>query len=263
MNIIKRNRSSAVLITLAILVAIVDGFSAASMPATASQDAQRKPGKTVWDGVFTKEQAARGKGEYEDNCAACHSTGEGPTLFGEAFMRRWFEDNLNAPFTKMRTQMPLDSPGTLPDKAYVDVISFLLASSGFPAGAEELRPDPELLASIFVVEKEGTGGPAPNFSLVQVVGCLTQGADKSWVLTKGTEPVRARESGNSNPADLKVSEARPLGSQAFRLLDFPLLNRDTMKGHKVQAKGYLIRQPNSDDSLNLTSLQTLAESCAQ
>jgi len=252
------NRSSALLIALAISVAIVDGFPVASVGAAARQDA-REQRKTVWDGVYTNEQAARGKGDYEDNCASCHSTGEGPSLVGDAFMRRWFEDNLNAPFTRMRTQMPLDAPGTLPDNVYVDIISFLLAASGFPGGAGELRPD--VLASIFVVEKEGPGGPAPNFSLVQVVGCLTQGADKSWIVTNGTEPVRARDSGDSSPADLKVSEARPFGKQAFRLLDFPLLDRETRKGHKVQAKGYLIRQPNSEDRLNLTSLQTLAESC--
>jgi mono/diheme cytochrome c family protein len=257
------DRSSALLIAFALAFAIVDGFSAAAVRATARQDASKQGKKTVWDGVYTNEQAARGKGDYEDNCASCHSTGEGPTLVGDAFMRRWFEDNLNAPFTRMRTQMPLDAPGTLDDNVYVDIISYLLAASGFPAGADELRPNPEVLASIFVVEKEGPGGPAPNFSLVQVVGCLTQGADKSWILTNGTEPVRARESGDSNPADLKVSEARPLGKQAFRLLDFPILDRETRKGHKVQAKGYLIRQPNSDDRLNLTSLQTLTESCAQ
>lgn len=256
------DRSSALLIAFAMAVAIVDGFSAASVRATARQDA-RKPGKTVWDGVYTNEQAARGKGDYEDHCAGCHSTGEGPSLVGDAFMRRWFEDNLNAPFTRMRTQMPLDAPGTLPDNVYVDIISYLLAATGFPAGADELRPNPEVLSSIFVIEKEGPGGPAPNFSLVQVLGCLTQGADKSWILTNGTEPVRARESGDSNPADLKASEARPLGTQAFRLLDFPILGREARKGHKVQAKGYLIRQPNSDDRLNLTSLQTLAESCVQ
>jgi mono/diheme cytochrome c family protein len=262
MSIVVPSRFSPLLIALSMFVAIVDGFSAASVRATASQDA-RKQMKTVWDGVYTKEQAARGKGEYDDNCAGCHSTGEGPTLVGDAFMRRWFEDNLNAPFTKMRTQMPLDAPGTLSDKSYVDVISFLLAASGFPAGADELRPNPEVLATIFVVEKEGPGGPAPNFSLVQVVGCLTQGTDKSWMLTGSTEPVRAKESGDSNPAELKVSEAKPLGNQLIRLLDFPVLSRDSMKGHKVQAKGYLIKQPNSDDSLNLTSLQTLAESCGQ
>jgi len=261
MNMV-RNRFSALLIALAISVAIVDGFSAASVRATARQDA-RKQGKTVWDGVYTNEQAARGKGDYDDNCASCHSTGEGPSLVGDAFMRRWFEDNLNAPFTRMRTQMPLDAPGTLPDNVYVDIMSFLLAATGFPAGADELRPNPDVLASIFVVEKEGPGGPAPNFSLVQVVGCLTQSADKSWILANGTEPVRARDSGDSSPADLKVSEAKPMGSQAFRLLDFPILGRETRKGHKVQAKGYLIRQPNSDDRLNLTSLQTLAESCPE
>jgi hypothetical protein len=146
---------------------------------------------------------------------------------------------------------------------YLDVLSFVLEESGFPAGTEELTANSTQLASIAIIEKSGPGGPVPNFSLVQIVGCLTQGANKAWMLTNGTEPTRAAESGDSPAADLKALAALPLGKGAFRLLDYPALGREARRGHKVQAKGFLIRQPNSEDRLNPTALQTLAESCPQ
>ena len=46
--------------------------------------------KTVWDGVFTAEQAARGQMIYATTCAACHGADLGgvnhPALKGEAFL---------------------------------------------------------------------------------------------------------------------------------------------------------------------------------
>ena len=65
-----------------------------------------QPSRSVWDGVYTAAQAARGKADYEVSCASCHDTGEGPPLVGDAFMRRWFEDSLKDLYTKMRTTMP-------------------------------------------------------------------------------------------------------------------------------------------------------------
>ena len=156
--------------------------------------------------------------------------------------------------------MPSDAPGSLTDRVYLDIVTYLLEASGFPAGASELRLDPELLASILVVGKRGPGGPVPNFSLVQVIGCLTQNAGNAWMLTRSTEPVRARNSGDSQPTDVKPLDAKPLGTLVFRLLDFPSVGRSARPGYKVQAKGFLIRQPN-DDRLNLTSLQVVGETC--
>ena len=80
------------------------------------------------------------------------------------------------------------------------------------------------------------------------------------MLTNGTEPTRAADSGDSPAADLKASSSLPLGKGAFRLLDYPALGREARRGHKVQAKGFLIRQP-TEDRINPTALQTLAESC--
>jgi hypothetical protein len=82
------------------------------------------------------------------------------------------------------------------------------------------------------------------------------------MLNNSSEPIRAKDPGDASPADLRASESTPLGKGAFRLLDYPALSRETHRGHKVQVKGFLIRQPNSEDRLNPTSLQTLADSCA-
>jgi mono/diheme cytochrome c family protein len=256
-----QNTLCVILVLPVFYVAVVEGLSSPSMRALASQ-APGSQSETVWDGVYTSEQAARGKVVYEQNCADCHSTGEAPTLFGGTFMRRWFEDSLNSVYTKMRSQMPLNTPGSLPEAAYLDILSFVLAENGFPAGAEPLTSNAQRLTGILVTEKGGAGAPVPNFSLVQVVGCLTQSANKAWLLINSSDPVRATEPGESAPADLKTSESKPLGAGTVRLLDYPALGREARKNHKVQVKGFLIRQPNSEDRINPTALQTLAESCA-
>ena len=58
---------------------------------------------------------------------------------------------------------------------------------------------------------------------------------------------------------MKNSEAAPLGTQTFRLLNvYP--RPDPYKGHKVEAKGFLIRDPGGN-RINVTSVQTLASGC--
>jgi hypothetical protein len=161
----------------------------------------------------------------------------------------------------MRDTMPADAPGSLAGPVYLDILTYLMEESGFPAGAGELAASPDLLASILVVGKSGPGGPVPNFSLVLVVGCLTRAADSSWRLTDSTEPVRTSEVGDSPPATVKAAAAQPLGRHVFRILDFPSPRAgDALDGHKVQAKGFLVRQAD-DDGLNLTALQSLGSTC--
>jgi hypothetical protein len=172
-------------------------------------------------------------------------------------MRSWFEADLNSLLTKLRT-MPADAPGTLSDESYLDIMAHLLELNGFPPGASELEAEPALLTGIVVVDK-GTQS-IPNFSLVQVVGCLTRGADKAWAVTSGTEPLRTKDPGDSPAVDPANGEAMALGSQSYRLLELSLLGRQTPEGHKVRVKGFLIRQP-TGDQLNVTSLQSVSSSC--
>lgn len=233
-------------------------ISTAAFVRVTAQEATPSPTRTVWDGVYNTTQAARGRAEYESNCASCHNGGEGPSLVGDTFMRSWFEDSLNDVLTKMRTAMPENAPGSLSDTAYLDILAFILESNGFPAGARELLPQSAQLAGVLVVGKEGPGGPVPNFSLVRVVGCLTQ-SDNAWVLTHGSEPARVKEPGASSASELSAAGTKPLGPHVFRLLDLPP-KIDAIKGGKVQAKGFLIRQPN-DLRLNLTAVEALGTSC--
>ena len=73
------------------------GFAFAAAMAVALTDGTRigvqaQEKYSVWDGVYSEEQAARGKVEYEYNCGTCHIhdlTGDSikdvPALAGEDF----------------------------------------------------------------------------------------------------------------------------------------------------------------------------------
>jgi cytochrome c553 len=111
----------------------------------APQNAQ--PGGGVWSGVFTAQQAARGKSSYDGVCARCHGvqlTGGadgGPTLTGGTFLGRWSNDTLASLFVKIRDTMPRNTPGTISEDVKVEILAYLLQQNGFPAGTSELKAD--------------------------------------------------------------------------------------------------------------------------
>src|SRR6185369_16465377 len=99
--------------------------------------------RTVWDGVFTAEQAARGRTIFATTCAACHgadlSGGNGPELKREVFVNHWMEGSLDALFTRVKSMPP--NRANLGDTAYLDLLAFLLDTNAFPAGAQELTAE--------------------------------------------------------------------------------------------------------------------------
>jgi len=220
--------------------------------------------KTVLDGVYTEAQAGRGEMEYEGNCAKCHEGADvdGPSLKGDPFIDRWREDSLGSLFTFIKTRMPRDNAGKLSENIYRDILAFLLALNDYPAGGQELTA--ETIPSTRLVGKDGPK-PLPTNALVLVAGCLTPGSNDTWILTNASEPVRTREGDKATAEEVKASAARASGSLAFRLQNLgdlrPAFNPDTEKGHKVQAKGVLIRQ-SGNDRINVTSLATVAPVCA-
>jgi hypothetical protein len=172
-------------------------------------------------------------------------------------MEKYREASLHLLFDKIKTTMPRNAAGTLSDQAYVDIVGYLLSENEFPAGSDELRVD--LLPHIQIVGKGGSA-PVPNFSLIQVVGCLVHNeADNSWLLTHGTEPARA---GRPQPseADVAASGKVSLGSQVFHLMLSPAYKPASHKDKKVEVRGFLIRRP-KDSRINITSLATLAPAC--
>jgi len=235
--------------------AILAGYGAAIMPAAAAAD------KTVWDGVFTSEQAARGGTVYATECSACHRDGlperARPAADGGRFMEAWAEDSLKSLFTVIKTTMPQSAPGSLSDAAYTDIVAYILKENAFPPGSEELTP-----AALEAIRVQGKGGPeaVPNFALVRVAGCLTRTADKAWVLSRASEPVRTRDHNAGEETKPEAIAPRPAGARSFKLLQV-YLGSDSDSGRQVEVRGFLIRVPN-DDRINVTSMRKLAESCA-
>ncbi len=224
---------------------------------------QEKPGRSVLDGVYTDSQAKRGQAEYEMSCAKCHEGADvdGPPLTGDPFIDRWREDKLTSLFIFVRTQMPRDTPGKLPEADYRDILAFLLQANGYPAGTAELTA-----AAIDNTELVGKDGPTalPTNALVVVVGCLAPGEKDSWTLTHASRPARTRIADASTADEMNNSKAKPLGDQQFMLQDLADLrsgfNPASDQGHKIQIKGVLIRQTNRD-RIHATSLENLAEKC--
>jgi len=210
--------------------------------------------KTVWDGVYTDAQAARGQAAFDSRCRQCHRSG-----FFQGFIERWREDKLSGIFNFISTRMPLDNPGSARPDQYLDIITYFLSLNNLPTGTEELTP--AALGAVQVQRKDGPA-PLPDDVIVRVVGCLTQGADNAWTLTMASEPGRTREPTASTEAELKSSAAQPLGTRTFPLPDAGSRSPDTHKGHKVEAKGFVDRKP-AGDRLLLTALQTVAPSCPE
>jgi quinoprotein glucose dehydrogenase len=145
------------------------GFAAIAASATAAVSAVRTEGnarpqsppgssaahstRSVWDGVYTKEQSDRGKTLYTANCLRCHGEsleGGGPVraLTGLEFAANWNGVTMADLVERTRISMPLDGPGVLSRQQVVDVIAFVLNANKFPAGETELPRQAEILGQI-------------------------------------------------------------------------------------------------------------------
>jgi mono/diheme cytochrome c family protein len=112
-------------------------------------------GGTVWDGIFTEAQAARGAAAYGRSCASCHKEdllggGSAPALAGAEFFRRWNDSTVDDVVQTTRSSMPQDAPNSLDAQSYVDIVTYLLKASGSPAGSAELTADRDRLKLVRV-----------------------------------------------------------------------------------------------------------------
>lgn len=214
----------------------------------------------IWKGVYTEDQAKRGSVAYEANCATCHGDdlagGQGPALVDDRFERSWGARGLGRLFTKIQNSMPRNAVSSVTDTEKLAIVAYVLQANGFPAGTEELRSDPALLA-IHIVGKNGPG-PAPSGAIVEVVGCLAEEAN-AWTLTRATEPVVSTMDG-PGAGGAAGADTRPLGTGTVTLLDV-FVRPDALKGHRMLAKGLLIRMAGAV-KVNIVSLVDVAPSCS-
>jgi mono/diheme cytochrome c family protein len=105
--------------------------------------ALRAQERTVWDGIYTEEQAKRGAVIFDVECAGCHGPeGEGgglaPATFGSTFSANYDGQTVGALFDRNAKTMPTGAEGTLTPQQYADTLAFILQKNGFPAGPNEL-----------------------------------------------------------------------------------------------------------------------------
>ncbi len=109
--------------------------------------------RSVWDGVYTEEQAKRGETIYQKECAACHGAmltgGESaPPLTGGPFLANWNGLTMGDLFDRIRKTMPQTNPGRLTRQQDADILAFMLSVNKFPAGKTELYRQSEMLKEI-------------------------------------------------------------------------------------------------------------------
>src|SRR5438552_4127180 len=109
--------------------------------------------RTVWDGIYTAEQAKRGQGLYNQQCASCHGDTLGggesaPPLAGVEFLSNWSGLTVGDLFERTRTFMPQSKPGSLSREVNADILSYILSANQFPAGKNEMAHATEVLKEI-------------------------------------------------------------------------------------------------------------------
>jgi mono/diheme cytochrome c family protein len=112
-----------------------------------------EPSQSVWDGVYTEDQAKRGGPLYSQACARCHGQdltgGEtAPALTSGEFKSNWSGLSVDDLFERIKVSMPADNPGSLSRQQTADLLAFVLSKDGFPAGERELAREAEVLKQI-------------------------------------------------------------------------------------------------------------------
>jgi alcohol dehydrogenase (cytochrome c) len=176
-------------------------------------------------GHYTRAQATRGQLVYIQNCLSCHGARlqgvSGPPLQGPNFGRsmalgRMTTDSL---YAFIKGSMPMNAPGSLTDRQYVDVLAYILNKNGYAPGKAELTtaalngvsllPFPNLAPNPAIAASPGTvvASPVPASAKVDVDDTLLLGAEgdaNDW-------PLPGRTYGNSRYSPLTQIAAANVG----------------------------------------------------
>ena len=124
------------------------------LTAAAAVRSGQTPPRSAKEGVYTTEQANRGKAVYDEKCASCHGNMETVTpemaalLNDTGFQNLWRDRSLARLFSRIRETMPQDKPRTLSPEQTVDLIGYILSANQLPAGDTALPYDLEILKEI-------------------------------------------------------------------------------------------------------------------
>lgn len=99
---------------------------------------------TTQDGIYSQEQADRGKQVYVRVCSQCHPL----DWYQGDIMRAWEGAPIYNFYQLVSTSMPQSNPGSLPRRDYVDMLAYILELNGMPPGEESLSSRSSVLQNI-------------------------------------------------------------------------------------------------------------------
>jgi hypothetical protein len=109
--------------SLAIILMVVSLIACTTM-------AQEESAPGVLQGVYTAEQAQRGSDTFKDICRNCHIPRDFRSIFKQS------ENTvaiINDYYGLISITMPQDSPGSLSEETYLDVIAYFMSLNGLAA----------------------------------------------------------------------------------------------------------------------------------
>ena len=135
--------------------------------------------RSITDGVYSSQQAERGRAVYQAQCESCHGdalqgAGVGPPLIGDVFMSNWSARPLSDVVDKIQKTMPFYMPGSLSRQQSTDLTAYILQTGKFPAGKADLSEGPlmqialpTVRAATASVALSGTSLPPPQGTLAE------------------------------------------------------------------------------------------------
>jgi cytochrome c len=155
----RRNRKVVIGVTL-----ITFCLLPAALP---QQNEQPSKPHSIWDGIYTAEQAKRGEPLYDRACSACHGDKlagheDAPPLAGQDFLDSWNGLTVGKLFDKIRLTMPKGTPSEVGVQQKADILAYILSVNKFPTGKIELQKSEALKDIRFEANKpeakaEGNG----------------------------------------------------------------------------------------------------------
>src|SRR5262245_20892142 len=137
---------------------------------------------------FTTEQATAGRATYEQQCSSCHGANQRQLpealLAGREFTAKWGGRPASELIAYMRSAMPLASPGSLPEAAYVNVAAYLLQVNGGSADGQALTATTATRLS----DGLGRGGTPTPPTQAAAAGRGTAPAARTGVTVAGSVP---------------------------------------------------------------------------
>jgi mono/diheme cytochrome c family protein len=122
-------------------VLVLTGTLALHVQADAAQES------TVKAGIYSTEQAERGKATYDKICQSCHTfqpsekSKDNPDLGGDAFLSKWDKRSLHELATVIYTNMPNDGSAVVSEAETADLVAYILQQNKFPAGSQPFKWD--------------------------------------------------------------------------------------------------------------------------